>query len=54
MNSFGKYLKVGSFALIVLTVVFGCKKIENTSNSSVQETLLIRAVVGGGWGVGAI
>jgi FKBP-type peptidyl-prolyl cis-trans isomerase FkpA len=45
MNCLGKFLKIGFFVLIALTLVFGCKKIENTSNSSVQETLLIRAWV---------
>ena len=42
MNGLGKNLKIGFFVLIALALVFGCKKIENTDNSSVQEALLIR------------
>ena len=42
MNSLGKNLKIGFFVLIALALVFGCKKIDNSQNSSVQETLLIR------------
>ena len=45
MSSLGNFLKIGFFVLIALTMVFGCKKIENTNNSSVQEALLIRAWV---------
>ncbi len=42
MNNLGKSLKIGFFVLIALALVFGCKKIDNSGNSSIQETLLIR------------
>lgn len=42
MNSLCKNFKIGFFILIALTLVFGCKKIDTSNNSSVQETLLIR------------
>ena len=42
MKKISGHLKICVYLLFAVLLVFGCKKIENTSNSPVQEALLIR------------